>query len=145
NMLAGVGGVHLTLFVVAATESWMPQSQEHLEILDLLGIARGIVVLTKMDLVEEEWLEMVEEDVRERVAGSVLEHAPIVKVSSTTGEGLEALIAAVDDALSTVPAAVDIGRPRLWIDRVFTVKGSGTVVTGTLQGGALRLEDELDV
>lgn len=145
NMLAGVGGVHLTLFVVAATESWMPQSQEHLEILDLLGIARGIVVLTKMDLVEEEWLEMVEEDVRERVAGSVLEHAPIVKVSSTTGEGLEALIAAVDDALSTVPAAVDIGRPRLWVDRVFTVKGSGTVVTGTLQGGAFRLEDELDV
>ncbi len=144
NMLAGVGGVDLALFVVAATESWMPQSQEHLEIVDLLGIERGIVVLTKVDLVETEWIEMVEEEVREKLVGTVLENAPMVQVSGTAGTGIDRLRSAIEEALSDVPSPQDVGRPRLWIDRVFTVKGAGTVVTGTLQGGSIRLDDELE-
>lgn len=145
NMLAGVGGVDLALFVVAATESWMPQSQEHLEILDLLGISRGVIVLTKVDLVDEEWLQMVEEEVREKVAGTVLEGAAVVRVAAPLGLGLDELKQAIDDAIAGAPEPVDLGRPRLWIDRVFTIKGSGTVVTGTLQGGTVHLEDELEV
>lgn len=145
NMLAGVGGIDLALFVVAATESWMPQSQEHLEILDLLGISRGVIVLTKIDLVDDEWLEMVEEEVRDKVRGTVLADAPIVKVSPPTGQGLDDLKLAIDAAIRDAPKPVDLGRPRLWVDRVFTIKGSGTVVTGTLQGGSVRVEDELEV
>jgi len=145
NMLAGVGGIDLALFVVAATESWMPQSQEHLEILDLLGIARGVIVLTKVDLVDEEWLEMVEEEVREKVKGTVLEGARMVRVAAPLGLGIEELKEAIDAAIAGAPEPVDLGRPRLWIDRVFTIKGTGTVVTGTLQGGAVYIEDELEV
>jgi len=145
NMLAGVGGVDLALFVVAATEGWMPQSQEHLEILDLLGISRGVIALTKADLVDEEWLDLVEEEVREKVRGTVLEGAPVVRVAVPTGQGLDELKAAIDAAIAGAPEPPDLGRPRLWIDRVFTIKGTGTVVTGTLQGGTVRLEDELEV
>ncbi len=144
NMLAGVGGVDVALFVVAATEGWMPQSEEHLEILDLLGIGRAVLVLTKIDLVDEEWLELVEEEVRDSVAGTVLEGAPIVRVSSVTGEGIDRLMAALEAALDEAAPPVDLGRPRLWIDRVFSVKGAGTVVTGTLHGGSLRVDDELE-
>ncbi|MBO8142593.1 MAG: selenocysteine-specific translation elongation factor [Firmicutes bacterium] len=145
NMLAGASGIRLTLLVVAANDSWMPQSQEHLEILDLLGVQRGIVVLTKKDLVDEEWLALVEEDVRERLAGTVLDGAPIVAVSSVTGEGLEELTAMIDDMLAGLPPPVDYGRPRLWIDRVFTIRGAGTVVTGTLEGGSLAVDQEVEV
>lgn len=145
NMLAGVGGVDLALFIVAATESWMPQSQEHLEILQLLGIPRGIIALTKVDQAEEEWIEMVEEEVREKVEGTVLEHAPIIRTAAPKGEGLSELLSAIDEALAETPEPIDMGRPRLWIDRVFTVKGAGTVVTGTLQGGSIKLEDELEL
>src|SRR5690606_34138889 len=145
NMLAGVGGVDLALFVVAATEGWMPQSQEHLEILDLLGISRGVIALTKADLVDEEWLDLVEEEVREKVRGTVLEGAPVVRVAVPTGQGLDELKAAIDAAIAGAPEPPDLGRPRLWIDRVFTIKGTGTVVTGTLQGGTVRLEAELEV
>lgn len=145
NMLAGVGGVDLALFVVAATESWMPQSQEHLEILDLLGISRGVIVLTKVDLVDEEWLEMVEEEVREKVQGTVLEGARIVRVAAPLRQGIDELKEAIDEAIANAPEPVDLGRPRLWVDRVFTIKGSGTVVTGTLQGGTVSIEDELEV
>ncbi|MFS8534935.1 MAG: selenocysteine-specific translation elongation factor [Limnochordales bacterium] len=145
NMLAGVGGIRLVLFVVAANESWMPQSQEHLEILDLLGVDRGIVVLTKSDLVDPEWLALVEEDVRERLRGTALERAPIIPVSSTTGQGLERLVQAIDDMLAQLPPPVDHGRPRLWVDRVFSIRGAGTVVTGTLEGGRLRLDQEVEI
>src|SRR5690606_5481041 len=99
NMLAGVGGIRLVLFVVAANESWMPQSQEHLEILDLLGVDRGIVVLTKTDLVDAEWLALVEEDVQQRLQGTVLQGAPIVPVSAVTGSGLDRLVHEIDAML----------------------------------------------
>src|SRR5690606_6937999 len=145
NMLAGVTGIDLALFVVAATESWMPQSQEHLDILQLLGIQRGLIVLTKVDLVEPDWLEMVREDVAERVRGTFLEGAPVVEVSAVTGAGLDELRQLMDEMLAAAPTRPDHGRPRLWIDRVFTVRGAGTVVTGTLAGGSLRLEQEVVV
>src|SRR5690606_24979697 len=112
---------------------------------ELLGVRRGIIVLTKMDLVDSEWLQMVREDVEERVAGTGLEGAPIVAVSATTGEGLNALRHEMDRLLAEAPPPPDHGRPRLWIDRVFTVRGAGTVVTGTLHGGSLRLDQEVEL
>ncbi len=138
NMLAGVGGVDACVFVVAATEGWKPQSEEHLRILQLLGIRHGVVALTKVDLVDDDLLELATLDVTERSAGTFLEAAPIVPVAATTGQGLDELRAALDALVATTPAAVDRGRPRLWVDRVFAAKGSGTVVTGTLTGGVLR-------
>lgn len=145
NMLAGVGGIRLTLFVIALDDGWMPQTEEHLEILDLLGVERGIVVLTKRDLVDDEWFELVKEDVAERLQGTFLADAPFVAVSSTSGEGLETLIQTVDRMLTDLPPAPDYGRPRLWVDRVFSIKGAGTVVTGTLEGGSLTLETTVEI
>lgn len=145
NMLAGVGGIRFSLFVVAANDSWMPQTQEHLEILNLLGVDRGIIVLTKKDLVDAEWLDLVQEDVRERLQGTALAHAPIVPVSSTTGEGIPELVNMIDEAVGGLPVPVDHGRPRLWVDRVFTIRGAGTVVTGTLEGGSLRVDQEVQL
>ncbi len=141
NMLAGVGGVDACLFVVAATEGWKPQSEEHLRILELLGVGHGVIALTKADLVDEEWAEIAALDVADRVAGTFLDGAPIVPVAAPIGTGLDALRDALDDLIATTPAAADRGRPRLWIDRVFAAKGSGTVVTGTLTGGALAHDD----
>ena len=138
NMLAGVGGVDACVFVVAATEGWKPQSEEHLRILDLLGIRHGVVALTKVDLVDDDLLELATLDVTERSAGTFLDGAPIVPVSATTGAGLDTLRHALDALVERAPAAADRGRPRLWIDRVFAAKGSGTVVTGTLTGGSLH-------
>lgn len=143
NMLAGVGGVDACVFVVAATEGWKPQSEEHLRILQLLGLRHGLVVLTKADLVDDEWLLLQEMDVRDRLAGTFLAEAPIVPVSATTGSGLDQLRSALATLVATTPASLDRGRPRLWIDRVFAAKGSGTVVTGTLTGGTLRADDQL--
>ena len=140
-MLAGVGGVDACLFVVAATEGWKPQSEEHLRILELLGVRHGVVALTKADLVDDEWAEIAALDVADRVAGTFLEGAPVVPVAAPTGHGLDALRAALDELVATTPAAADRGRPRLWIDRVFAAKGSGTVVTGTLTGGSLAHDD----
>lgn len=140
NMLAGVGGISLVLFVVAATESWMPQSQEHMDIIDLLGIDRGFVILTKKDLVEAEWLEMVSAEVGEKLAGTSLADAEIIPVSAISGEGLAYLTQRLDTVLTQVPPAADNQRPRLWIDRVFTIRGAGTVITGTLEQGVLNLE-----
>lgn len=145
NMLAGVGGIDLTLFVIAATESWMPQSQEHLDILDLLDVRQGVIVVTKSDLVEPDWLAMVEEDIRERVAGTFLADAPLVHVSSVTGAGIDELIQVIDRVLDEAETAQEVGRPRLWIDRAFTIRGAGTVVTGTLTGGKLALEDHVRI
>ncbi len=145
NMLAGVGGIDAALLIVAADEGPMPQTAEHLAILDLLGIARGLVVLTKRDLVDGDWLDLVREETRERLAGTTLERAPIVAVSATTGEGLDDLRAALDRLLDDTPPRRVTGAPRLPIDRVFTISGFGTVVTGTLSDGALAIGQEVEI
>ena len=145
NMLAGVGGVDACMFVVAATEGWKPQSEEHLRILELVGVRHGVVALTKIDLVDTEWRELAEMELVDHVAGTFLSGAPVVGVSSVTGAGLDELRAALDDLVTSTPAAPDRGRPRLWIDRVFAARGSGTVVTGTLTGGAITAGDQLGV
>jgi selenocysteine-specific elongation factor len=143
NMLAGVGAVDAAMFVVAATEGWKPQSEEHLRILELLGLDHGLVVLTKADLVDDELAELAQLDIEDHVAGTFLEDAPVILVDSLSGTGLDDLQLALDDLLDTTPTAADNGRPRLWIDRAFSAKGSGTVVTGTMTGGRVRVEDEL--
>jgi selenocysteine-specific elongation factor len=145
NMLAGVGGVDACLFVVDAAEGWKPQSEEHLRILELVGLAHGIVALTKSDLVDSEWCQLQELDIRDRLIGSFLADASIVPVSATTGHGLDELRAALDVLVQQTPGALDRGRPRLWVDRVFAAKGSGTVVTGTLAGGTLRTDQQVSV
>jgi selenocysteine-specific elongation factor len=146
NMLAGVGGVDACLFVVDAAEGWKPQSEEHLRILELLGIANGVVALTKIDLLgDDELVELATLDVADHVAGTFLAGAPIVPVSATSGEGLDRLTAELAVLARRTPAAQDRRRPRLWIDRVFAARGSGTVVTGTLTGGALVTDDHVVV
>lgn len=145
NMLAGVGGMDLVLLIVAADEGVMPQTAEHLHILSLLQVPKGIVVLTKADLVDEEWLELVLLDVRERVQGTFLEHAPIIPVSSVTGVGLDELTKEIDRLCEDVSPR-DANLPfRLPVDRVFTVQGFGTVVTGTLLSGTVRPGDSVEV
>ena len=145
NMLAGVGGVDACLFVVAATEGWKPQSEEHLRILELLGLRHGVIALTKRDLVDDEWLEIATLEVADHVGGTFLDGAPIVPVASITGDGLDELRAALDTLVAETPPSADRNRPRLWIDRVFAAKGSGTVVTGTLTGGTLRHDDTVAI
>ncbi|MDE2696894.1 MAG: selenocysteine-specific translation elongation factor [Chloroflexota bacterium] len=145
HMLAGIGAIDLALFVVAADEGVMPQTREHLEILDLLDVRHAVVALTKVDLApDEEWLELVEEELREQLAPTTLGGAPIVRTSAATGEGLDALRAALDAALADTPEPRDVGRPRFGIDRVFTMQGFGTVVTGTLLDGTLRAGETLE-
>ena len=145
NMLAGVGAVDACLFIVSAVESWMPQSEEHLRILQLLGVNHGVVALTQIDLVDKETLELAQLDVAEHLERTFLADAPIVGVDSISGTGLDDLRAALDMVLDTTPQAADDGRPRLWVDRAFAAKGSGTVVTGTLTGGIVKVDDELVV
>ncbi len=146
NMLAGVGGVDLALFVVAADEGVMPQTQEHLAILDLLEVGGGVVALTKVDMVDDpDWLELVTLDLGETLAGTVLADAPIVPVSAKTGQGLDALKAVLWERLQAAPPRPDNGRPRLPIDRVFSLSGFGTVVTGTLSDGRFRLGDAVEI
>ena len=142
NMLAGVGPVRLVLFVVAADEGWKPQSEEHLQVLDVLGIAGGVIALTKTDLVDADGVALATDEVRERVGGSVLADAPIVPVSARNGDGLPDLIAALDRLVLDAPTPED-ARTRLFVDRVFTITGAGTVVTGTLTGGCLRVDDDV--
>ena len=142
NMLAGVGGIDLALFVVATDEGVMPQSREHLAILDLLQVEQGVIALTKSDLVEPDWLELVESEVRELVAGTSLAAAPIVACSAISRDGLDDLAQTLDSSLEALPAVRDIGRPRLPIDRVFTISGFGTVVTGTLVDGQLAVGEQ---
>jgi selenocysteine-specific elongation factor len=146
NMLAGVGGIDAVLFVVAADEGVMPQTREHLAILDILQVQGGIIVLTKADLVEDpDWFDLVEADVRQVVAGTILQDAPILRVSARTGQGLGELKQRLANLLAGRPARPDLGRPRLPVDRVFTIPGFGTVVTGTLIDGQLRLGDEIEL
>ncbi|MEA1958940.1 MAG: selenocysteine-specific translation elongation factor [Chloroflexota bacterium] len=137
NMLAGVGGIDLALLIVAADESVMPQTREHLAILDLLRVDNGIAVITKSDLVDSDLLELVTMEVEEVLAGTTLAGAPIIPVSATTGESIQELVATIDSMLDSTPSKRDIGRPRLPIDRIFTMSGFGTVVTGTLIDGSL--------
>ncbi len=146
NMLAGIGGIDAALFVVAADEGVMPQTREHLAILDLLQIPAGVVALTKTDLIKEpEWLDLVEADLSETLQGTVLANAPIVRVSARTGEGIDELISVLQDILSLRPHRPDLGRPRLPIDRVFTLPGFGTIVTGTLMDGQLAVGDSVEI
>ncbi len=144
NMLAGIGGIDAALFVVAADEGVMPQTREHLAILDILQIKNGVVALTKIDLApDQEWLDLVEEELREVFSGTVLEGAPIVRVSARKGEGIEELQRTLQEALAQFPTRPDLGRPRLPIDRVFSMSGFGTVVTGTLVDGHFSVGDEV--
>lgn len=146
NMLAGIGGIDLALFVVAADEGVMPQTTEHLAIIDLLEVSGGVVALTKVDLIDDaDWLELVTLDLHENLTGTVLEDAPIIPVSAPTGKGLAQLKAELGARLAATEARPDLGRPRLAIDRVFTLSGFGTIVTGTLTGGRLKIGDEVEV
>jgi selenocysteine-specific elongation factor len=145
NMLAGVGGIDFVLLVVAADESVMPQTREHFDICRLLGIQAGIIVITKKDLVEPDLVEVVREEVRDMVRGSFLEGAPAVAVSSKTGEGMEELRHALHDLATAVPYRSLDRKFRLPIDRVFSVRGFGTVVTGTLTSGKLLKDSEVEL
>ncbi|RUM90746.1 MAG: selenocysteine-specific translation elongation factor [Thermovibrio sp.] len=145
NMLAGAHGLDLVLFVIAADEGVMPQTEEHLTVCQTLGTKRGIVVLTKKDLVDEEWLELVKEEVRDFVKGTFLEGAPIVSVSSKTGEGIDELLEELSKVSSQVKPKSSEGLLRLPVDRSFTVKGFGTVVTGTLLSGKLEVGEEVEI
>jgi len=146
NMLSGVGAIDAALFVVAADEGVMPQTREHLAILDLLQIPGGVVALTKIDLVgDPDWLDLVESDLMETLAGTVLDGAPIVRVSAKSGEGIPELLEILGDVLSEKPPRPDFGRPRLSVDRVFTMAGFGTIVTGTLTDGHLQVGEEVSI
>lgn len=146
NMLAGVGGIDAVLLVVAADEGVMPQTREHLAILDLLGIQHGLIVLTKIDAVTDpDWLELVEQDIAGITAGTSLNQAEIIRVSALTGVGLDTLIERLMALLAHMPPRLDYRHPRLPIDRVFTISGFGTVVTGTLMGGRLNIGDEVEI
>ena len=145
NMLAGVGGIDMVLLVIAADESVMPQTREHFEICRLLGIRHGIVALTKVDLVDDEILDLVKLEVEEFIAGSFLAGAPMIPVSSTTGTGLPELRLALARTARAVKPRSSDGVLRLPVDRVFTMKGFGTVVTGTLTSGRLAVEDSVEI
>ena len=145
NMLAGVHGMDAVMLVIAADEGPMPQTREHLAIIDLLRIEHGVVVLTKNDLVEPAWLEIVRDEVTGVVRGTALESAPVVPVSSTTGAGLDELRVALERVLAEATPRPDLGRPRLPVDRSFAISGFGTVVTGTLVGGSLTAGSEVTV
>jgi selenocysteine-specific elongation factor len=145
SMVAGAGGIDLVLLVVAADEGVMPQTREHLDICGLLGVRRGCVALTKTDLVDPDWLELVQEDLRQVLEPTFLADAPIVPCSATTGEGLEALREALGRAAAAVEPRDPRGLLRLPLDRVFTLKGFGTIVTGTLVSGTVQAGEEVEV
>lgn len=146
NMLAGVIGMDLVLLVIAADEGIMPQTTEHLNILNLLGVKKGIVVLTKYDLIDAEWLELVKEDIKEALKGTFLENAPMVEVSSKTGYGIDNLVKVICKTTETEVEQRDLSTiPRLPIDRVFSITGFGTVITGTLISGILKKGDEIEI
>ncbi len=145
NMLAGVVGMDVVILVVAADEGMMPQSKEHLAIMNLLGIKNGFIVLTKTDMVEEEWLDLVEEETKEEVIGTFLEGKPIIRVSSTKGIGIDEVKAEIDKIVQTIEDDQTEDIPRLPVDRSFTISGFGTVITGTLLSGKLKTGDEVQL
>jgi selenocysteine-specific elongation factor len=146
NMLAGVAGIDAVLFVIAADEGVMPQTREHLAILDLLSIGGGLIVLTKIDMVDDpEWLSLVEDEIRQVTRETILANAPIIRVSARSGEGIPVLLNELAALLEPRPPRLDLGRPRLPVDRVFTIAGFGTVVTGTLVDGQLKVGEEIEI
>lgn len=146
NMLAGVGGIDAVILVIAADEGVMPQTREHLAILNLLQVSCGVVALTKIDLVKDaEWLDLVEEDIRGVLRGTVFEGMPILRVSAKTKEGIEELKLALQTVLAELPPCLDRNKPRLPVDRVFTISGFGTIVTGTLTDGTLQVGEEVEI
>ncbi len=146
NMLAGIGGIDAAMLVIAADEGVMPQTREHLAILDLLQIPTGLIVLTKTDLASDPaWLGLLEADIRAVLSGTILANAPIVRVSAKTKTGLDALTSQLQSLLQDQPARLDFNRPRLPIDRVFTISGFGAVVTGTLTDGTLSVGDDVEI
>jgi len=145
NMLAGVGGIDLALLVVAADEGVMPQTREHLAILDLLQVKQGVAVLTKKEMVDAEFLELVMSDVSQVLQGTTLQQAPLVAVSAVRGDGLSELLEEIDRTLARSQPRSDLGRPRLPVDRSFTISGFGTVVTGTLMDGSMSVGQEMEL
>ena len=145
NMVAGAAGIDLVVLVIAADEGVMPQTREHLHICTLLGIRKGFVALTKIDMVDEEWRELVREDVRMFLRGTFLEEAPVVPVSSLTGAGFPELLSTIGKTADEVEEGADVGLFRLPVDRVFTIKGFGTVVTGTLVSGKVGTGEEVEI
>ena len=145
NMLAGTHGLDAVMLVIAADEGVMPQTREHLEIIDLLDVRRGVVVLSKLDLVDAEWLGLVTSEVKAALKGTSLDGAPLIPFSAVSGEGKGELVATLDELLQATASRPDLDRPRLPIDRVFTMSGFGTVVTGTLVDGSLDVGDELEI
>jgi len=145
NMIAGAGAVNAVLFVVAADDGWMPQSQEHLDILELLQIKHSIIVLTKIDLVQRDWLNLVRQDIRRKVKNTFLESSQLIEISATQGIGIEELKQEISAMLGRMALPKDAGKPRLFIDRIFTMAGRGTVVTGTLTDGKLQTNQEVEI
>lgn len=145
NMVAGVGSINAVLFVVAADDGWMPQSTEHLQILSLLDIKSGLIILTKVDMVDKETVELQKQEIRSRTRGTFLEHSPIICFSAPDGKGRDEIVAEVGAMLERLPLAKNLDSPRLFIDRSFVAKGSGTVVTGTLIEGAIQTGQELEL
>ncbi|MCP4106395.1 MAG: selenocysteine-specific translation elongation factor [Desulfobacteraceae bacterium] len=141
NMVAGATGIDIVAMVIAADEGVMPQTKEHMEICNLLGVRYGLVVLTKTDLVDEEWLELVQEDIREFIMGTFLENSTVIPVSSVTGQGIQEFVKILDDLSAVIPERPPTSLFRLPVDRVFTIKGFGTVITGTLISGRVRVGD----
>ncbi|MBW2514800.1 MAG: selenocysteine-specific translation elongation factor [Deltaproteobacteria bacterium] len=143
NMVAGATGIDMVAMVIAADEGVMPQTREHMEICSLLGVEHGLVALTKIDMIDAEWLELVEEDIRDFTAGTFLEDKPIVPVSSASGEGIDAFVSALDDLSGRIPERPSSNLFRLPVDRVFTMKGFGTVITGSLMSGTVKVGDNV--
>jgi selenocysteine-specific elongation factor len=145
NMLAGVGGLDVALFVVAADEGWMPQSEEHMAVLDLLEVKRGVIALTRVDIADPDIVELARIEVEDRLIGTSLEGWPIIEVSAVTGTGMRELETALATTLNAAGEPRDLGRPRLWVDRSFVISGAGVVVTGTLLDGALATGDHVEL
>jgi selenocysteine-specific elongation factor len=145
NMIAGAGGIDVAMLVVAADDGWMPQSQEHFQVVRLLGINSGLIVINKIDLVESDWLELLQQDIKDKVRDSFLSDAPIFQVSAETGEGFESLCDYLDRLPRQAETRKDIGKARLYIDRSFVRPGIGGVVTGTLRGGSLSVGQSVSV
>ena len=144
HMLAGAFGIDMVLLTIAADEGVMPQTREHMDIIELLGVDKGLVVITKKDLVDDEWMLLMEEEISEYLKGTILEGAPLIVVSAVTGEGIPDLLAAIENIAQQVQERSAEGYARLPIDRVFTIAGFGTVVTGTLWSGKINSGDTLN-
>ncbi len=144
NMLAGVDAINVALLVVAADEGWMPQSEEHMSVLDLLEVSRVVVALTRIGLTDADTAELAAAEVAEQLAGTIAETAPIIPVDSLSGQGIDKLVAALDQAIGDEDV-VNIGRPRMWLDRAFSISGAGTIVTGTLLEGPLTTGDQVEL